>query len=87
MERSSGARIIKEEKRMDIREGIGELGFTKSYDLLDEMTVIGEAWVRNGYTLCLKYDKVTLFDRWTGKLILDEILNRATFQNIKRRLN
>lgn len=72
---------------MDIREGIGELGFVKSYDLLDEDSVIGEAWVRNGLTLCLKYDKVTLIDRWTGKLILDEILNRGTFQNIKRRLN
>lgn len=72
---------------MDIRAGIEVLGFTKSYDLMDETLVIGEAWVKNGYTLCLKYDKVTLFDRWSGKLLLNEILNKGTFQNIKRRLN
>ena len=72
---------------MDIRAGIEVLGFTKSYDLMDETLVIGEAWVKNGYTLCLKSDKVTLFDRWSGKLLLNEILNKGTFQNIKRRLN
>jgi len=72
---------------MDIRTGIENLGFTKSYDLMDETLVIGEAWVKNGLTLCLKYDKVTLFDRWTGKMMLNEILNKGTFQNIKRRLN
>lgn len=72
---------------MDIKTGIESLGFTKSYDLMDETLVIGEAWVKNGLTLCLKYDKVTLFDRWTGKMMLNEILNKGTLQNIKRRLN
>ena len=72
---------------MDIRAGIESLGFTKSYDLMDETLVIEEAYVKNGLTLCLKSDKVTLFDRWTGKVVLSEILNKGTFQNIKRSIN
>jgi len=72
---------------MEMQKGIEALGFTKSYDLMDETLVIGEAYVKDGLTLCLKYDKVTLFDRWAGKILLNEILNKNTLYTIKRRLN
>ncbi len=72
---------------MEMQKGIEALGFTKSYDLMDETLVIGEAYVKNGLTLCLKRNTVTLVDRMTGKMLLNEILNKNTLYTIKRRLN
>lgn len=70
-----------------VKGKVSELGFEKSYNLLDEEVVIGEAFVKNGWTLVFKTKEVTLINRWTGELMVKELFNQNTFNNIKRSIN
>ncbi|MEG7668182.1 hypothetical protein, partial [Listeria monocytogenes] len=64
-----------------------DLGFEKSYNLMDKETIVGEAFVKNGWTLVFKVKEVTLINRWTGALAVKELFGENTYNKIKRSIN
>ena len=74
---------------MDLKSEILNLGFIESYALWDSEGEYktGEALVKNGLTICLRDNDVTMFDRWTGKFLINKKVYNNLINEIKKHLN
>lgn len=70
-------------------EILSELGFKESYYLWDDACEYkeGTAYVNNGLTLCIRGDRISLFNRWTGKFCFRDKIKEDTFEELKKHLN
>lgn len=73
----------------DLKQEILNLGFVEAYTLWDaecEYTE-GEAFAKNGLTICLRKDKFTMVDRWTGRYLIKNWIHKGLINEIKKHLN